>query len=60
MAYFITSSHPSYSTASYVEDTPEKPVHEKESEVKDFCYLTRDLQLSQEFPLFQAVQWHLQ
>jgi len=56
MAYFITSSHPSYSTASYVEDTPEKPVHEKESEVKDFCYLTRDLQLSQEFPLFQAVQ----
>lgn len=53
MADFITS-HPPYSIASYVEDTPEKP----EWEVKDLCYFTRDLQLSQEFLLFQAVWWH--
>lgn len=57
MVYIITS-HLLYSIASYVEDTPEKPAYEKESDGKDFCCLTRDQQLLWEFPLFQAVELH--
>lgn len=55
---YIITSHLLYSVASYIKDTAVKPGYEKESEVKDFCYLTQ--QFLQEFPLFQAVRLHFQ
>lgn len=53
---YIITSHLLYSTASYVADVAVKPAYEKESEVKDLCYLTQ--QFLQEFLWFQAVQFH--